>query len=107
MKEMKRINYMVAALLMVAVAACSDDNTTPEFAVDRDAITVEAVGGTETVHLTSGDAWVASTDAAWIAVSPANGRGTTPCKFQIDSALTAEPRRAVVRVENLNTFEKR
>ena len=49
MKEMKRINYMVAALLMVAVAACSDDNTTPELAVDRDQITVEAVGGTETV----------------------------------------------------------
>ncbi len=104
---MKKFYYIAAALLLVTVAACSDDKEATEFATDRDLISVEAVGGTEIVQFTSEDAWVASTDAPWIALSPANGRGSTPCRFEIDSALTAEPRRGVVRVENLKTFEKR
>ncbi len=104
---MKGTKYIVATLLMAAVAACSDDKTAPDFATDRDLIQVEAVGGSEQVVVSSGDAWVASTDQPWITISPANGRGSTPCQFLIDSALTAEPRRGVVRVENLATFEKR
>lgn len=104
---MKGTKYIVATLLMAAVAACSDDKTAPDFATDCDLIQVEAVGGSEQVVVSSGDAWVASTDQPWITISPANGRGSTPCQFLIDSALTAEPRRGVVRVENLATFEKR
>lgn len=104
---MKKFYYIAAALLLVTVAACSDDKGATGFATDRDLISVEAVGGTEIVQFTSEDAWVASTDEPWIALSPANGRGSTPCRFEIDSALTAEPRRGVVRVENLKTFEKR
>ena len=104
---MKRIYYIAAVLLMVAVAACTNDNGTADFKLDRELISVEAIGGTETVQLTSGDAWVASTDEPWIAVSPANGRGTTPCRFVIDSALSATPRRGVVRIENQTTFEQR
>ena len=46
-----------------------------------------------------------STDNTWISVSPANGRGSTPCKIIIDSALTATPRTGVVRINNLSTSD--
>ena len=39
----------------------------------------------------------------WIAVSPANGRGTVECDFVIDSALTDKPREAVVSIRNIAT----
>ena len=104
---MKRIYYIATALLMVAVVACTKDNGTVDFKLDRDVIAVEAIGGTQTVQLSSADAWVASTDEPWITVSPANGRGSTPCRFVIDSALSATPRRGVVRIENQATFEQR
>ena len=39
----------------------------------------------------------------WITVSPANGRGTVECEFIIDSALTAQPRQAVVSIRNIRT----
>ena len=104
---MKEIKYLAATLCLVIAASCSDDHTTPDFTTDRDLIQLPAVGGSEQVLVSSGDAWVASTDQPWITISPANGRGSTPCQFIIDSALTAEPRRGSVRVENLVTFEKR
>lgn len=104
---MKQMKYIAVALLLAAVAACSDDSTTPEFAIDRDQLEIGAVGGSERVLVSSGDEWVASTDHTWITVSPANGRGSTPCQFIIDSALSVEPRRGVVRVENLRTHQKR
>lgn len=104
---MKQMKYIAVALLLAAFVACSDDSTTPEFAIDRDKLEMGAEGGSERVLVSSGDEWVASTDHTWITVSPANGRGSTPCQFIIDSALSVEPRRGIVRVENLRTHFKR
>ncbi len=104
---MKQMKYIAVALLLAAFVACSDDSTTPEFAIDRDKLEMGAEGGSERVLVSSGDEWVASTDHTWITVSPANGRGSTPCQFIIDSALSVEPRRGIVRVENLRTHLKR
>ncbi len=107
MKTMKWTKYLAATLLVLAVAACSNDDTAPDFSLDCDHLTFTATGGSERVMVSAGDEWVATTDTPWITVSPANGRGSTPCHFAIDSALTAEPRRGVVRIENLRTHVSR
>lgn len=103
---MKKIFYII--LVFTALfAACREDNTDLQFSTEGLEIEVEAAGGSVTRTITSTERWIASTDNAWITVSPANGRGTAECKFIIDSALTVTPRRGVVRIQNLATWEEK
>ncbi len=103
---MKQILYTIIASL-VLLCACETDTTDNTFSTEPIALDVEAVGGVITRSITSTERWIASTDNAWITVSPANGRGTTECQFIIDSALTTAPRRGVVRIQNLATWEEK
>ena len=96
-----RITY-ITILAIATLAACTKDKTV-EFGTNRREIAVAAIGGREVVRIASEDEWIASTDRPWITVSPANGRGSAPCTFIIDSALTAEPRSGVVRIQNVAT----
>ena len=98
---MKSRVISIAILAIIALAACSKDSV--EFGANRREIAVKAIGGREVVQISSSAEWIASADKPWITVSPANGRGSTPCTFIIDSALTAEPRSGIVRIENLAT----
>lgn len=103
---MKKIFYII--LVSTALfAACGEDNTDLQFSTEGIEIDVDAAGGSVTRTITSTERWIASTDNAWITVSPANGRGTAECKFIIDSALTVTPRRGVVRIQNLATWEEK
>ncbi len=97
--------YITLAAAVLLAVGCDRGGEQIEFAIDRTQIEVSEVGGTELVQLSSGDDWIASTDNTWITVSPANGRGSTPCKIIIDSALTATPRTGVVRIENTRTWK--
>lgn len=90
----------------VAVS-CHTDNTDQAFTTEGIEFDVEAVGGTVSRTITSSNRWIASTDNAWITVSPANGRGTTECNFIIDSALTTSARRGVVRIQNIDTWHEK
>ena len=101
--NMKR--YIAAVAVMLLAVGCDRGGELIEFEIDRTKIEISEVGGTELVQLSSGDDWIASTDNTWITVSPANGRGSTPCKIIIDSALTASPRTGVVRIENTRTWK--
>lgn len=87
--------------------ACSDDDTSIDFALEKDTIRMTAVGGMEKIKLNVSERWIASTDNPWITILPANGIGTTMCEFRIDSALSVETRRGVVRIQNLETKEER
>ena len=87
--------------------ACSNDNASVDFTLEEETLRMTAVGGTEKVKLNVSERWIASTDNPWITVSPANGVGTTLCEFHIDSALSVESRRGVVRIQNLETKEER
>ena len=98
---MKSRIISITILAIIAFAACTKDSV--EFGTNRREIAVKAIGGREVVQISSSDEWIASADKPWITVSPANGRGTTPCTFIIDSALTAETRSGIVRIENLTT----
>lgn len=102
---MRLKNYILLVFALAAVVSC--DNSEPvDFVLEQNTIKIEAVGGVEKIKLNAADRWIASTDNPWITVSPANGIGTTMCEFHIDSALTAEPRRGVVRIQNLSTNEE-
>ncbi len=99
---MKSKVIYIAILTLATLASCTKDNVV-EFGTNRHKIEVGAIGGKEIVRVASDDEWIASTDKPWITVSPANGRGSTPCTFIIDSALTTEPRSGVVRIQNVTT----
>ena len=96
--------FLAAALIAVGCQTTKNDDTFTTEGIEFD---VEAVGGTVCRTITSSSRWIASTDNAWITVSPANGRGTTECNFIIDSALTTTARRGVVRIQNLDTWEEK
>ena len=107
---MKMRNYiLIMAAMLVAMAACTKSQTV-DFGTDRRTIQVGANGGVEKVQISSDDAWVATvgmqedgTPNPWITVSPANGRGSVTCDIKIDSALTVQPRSAVVTIQNVAT----
>ena len=93
-----------------AVVACTNEPDVVDFKSDISKIEVEADGGVKKVRIQSSDEWVASVGMQsdgkpnpWITVSPANGRGSVECDFIIDSALTAQPREAVVSIRNIRT----
>ena len=93
--------------LAALVCSCERESVDEKFTTEGIEFDVEAVGGTVSRTITSSNRWIASTDNAWITVSPANGRGTTECQFIIDSALTVSPRQGVVRITNLDTWEEK
>lgn len=93
--------------LAALVCSCERESVDEKFSTEGIEFDVEAVGGTVSRTITSSNRWIASTDNAWITVSPANGRGTTECQFIIDSALTVSPRQGVVRITNLDTWEEK
>ncbi len=97
------------AVAALAVVACNDPEVV-DFKSDVNTIEIGADGGVKKVRIQSSDEWVASVGMQsngdpnpWIAVSPANGRGTVECDFVIDSALTDKPREAVVSIRNIAT----
>lgn len=105
-----RYNILVMAVAVIAVVACTNESELIDFKSDVNTIEVEADGGVHKVRIQSSDEWVASVGMQsdgkpnpWITVSPANGRGSVTCDFVIDSALTAQPRQAVVSIRNIRT----
>ena len=103
-----RYNILLVVMVAFAIVACTNDSVV-DFGTDCDKIEVDAVGGIKKVRVSSADEWVASVelDAPWIAVSPANGRGSVTCDFIIDSALMTQERSAKVTIRNLATNSER
>lgn len=101
----KRI--IIFSALSALAAACVRPEPEIEFEVDTDNIKIGAAGGKTSINVSSSGNWVAMTEAPWITVSPANGRGSVECTVSIDSALTVEQRTGNVRIHNLDTDEKK
>lgn len=95
--------YILMATALMALVACKEDEPTLDFGLDRSSLEVGYTGARELVKISSSESWIASTDNPWITISPANGKGSVTCEFLIDSALTAQPRTGVVRIQNLVT----
>ena len=107
---MKKNYILLAAALLIAAVGCVNDKGVVDIGTDVASIEVDAAGGVKKVRIASDDEWTASVGMnengepnPWITISPANGRGSVECDFQIDSALTTEPRSAVVLITNVAT----
>lgn len=95
---MKIRNYIALSVLAAAaLIGCTNDESIT-FGIDSDSFTVEAVGGTKHIKISSSDDWVAAASVPWITVTPANGKGSKECSLIIDSALTNQVRTGVVRI---------
>ena len=104
---MKYRDYILPLFATLLFVGCTSDSTDNSFKPESVAIEIGPEGGIAKQRITSSERWIASTDAPWITVSPANGRGTADCKFIIDSALTDQPRRGVVLIQNLATWQQK
>ena len=93
---MKRsiILFLAAAFAV----ACAEEVKVP-FELDSDEIHVGPEGGMRTIRLSVGEPWTAMTNEPWIAVSPANGKGSEDCLVMIDSTIVNGMRDDVVRIQ--------
>lgn len=93
---MKRsiILFLAAAFAV----ACAEEVKVP-FELDSDEIHVGPEGGMRTIKLSVGEPWTAMTNEPWIAVSPANGKGSEDCQVMIDSTIVNGMRDDVVRIQ--------
>lgn len=93
---MKRsiILFLAAAFAV----ACAEEVKVP-FELDSDEIHVGPEGGMRTIRLSVGEPWTAMTNEPWIAVSPANGKGSEDCQVMIDSTIVNGMRDDVVRIQ--------
>lgn len=96
--NMKKIIY--TALAAICAVACVQPEGI-KFSVDTDTIEMGAAGGVHKINVSSADNWVATTEAPWITVSPANGRGSAECQVIVDSTLITDQREGYVRIQNL------
>lgn len=102
-----KINRIIYAALAMTLAVACVDTPEVEFGVDASTIEIGPAGGVRNINVSSSGNWVVITDAPWISVSPANGRGTVECSVNVDSALVTDSRSAIVRIQNLETGEKK
>ena len=102
---MKTKRYIAILVGMLLLAGCSNEDKKVQFKLDSNLIEIGPEGGTREIKVSSNGYWIATTDAAWITISPANGRGSTTCKILIDSALTEQVRNTTVRIQNQETWE--
>lgn len=87
---------MAAALVM---GSCQNDptDTFVGFESDHSKIEAKAVGGEHKITIRSDKEWTAQTDAPWLMISPANGRGEVTCKIMVDSTLINDMRETNIR----------
>lgn len=103
---MKMIRIIIFFAVAFMAASCVDPNPQIAFGVDADTINIGPSGGVKKINVSSSGDWVAMTEAPWITVSPANGKGSVECSISIDSTLIASQRTGTVRIQNLATEEK-
>ncbi len=103
MKKNFKIYLIAAFAAAVSCAPVSEVN----FEVDQNSIQIGAAGGEKTFKVSSPGSWVAMTESPWITVSPANGSGSQECTLMIDSTLVFGQRKGVVRIQSLDSDEKK
>lgn len=102
---MKYLNIIILLISALASVACMQ---TPEveFGVDTKDFVIGPEGGRLNLKLKSSDRWYATTEAPWITVSPANGRGSVDCVINVDSTFKYDNREAVVFITNQDDSSK-
>lgn len=98
MIAMKKYYISLMAMAMFAVGCTEEESPYKGFESDTTSIeNVAAEGGERSIVIRSEEEWTALSDAPWIMVSPANGRGEVKCIIKVDSSLLNESRSSKVR----------
>lgn len=85
-------------MAMFAVGCTEEESPYKGFESDTTSIeNVAAEGGERSIVIRSEEEWTAQSDAPWIMISPANGRGEVKCMIKVDSSLLNESRSSKVR----------
>lgn len=99
MNMKKGYMMILAALLLTAGVACSDDEVVlfePGLTLNR--MELEPVGGMGKVRVNIAGRWAVSCGESWLQVTPANGNGPTDCIIKVDTTILAnEERKASVQ----------
>ena len=77
---MKLKSLLCGMLVMAAAVACQKEDLIPELTLDKTSVSVEAAGGKVEFSVTSNVAWTAVSDASWVTIEPASGKGGAPVK---------------------------
>lgn len=94
---MKRLYILLSAAALLIGGCQKDINPSIEgFESDSSTIEAKATGGEHTITIRSDKAWSVQTDAPWLMISPANGRGEVECRVKIDSTLINDSRTATI-----------
>ena len=94
---MKKINIILSILCFMALS-CQRVPEVP-FDVDVREMEIGPDGGTRTFSIKSPTGWIATTEAPWIAISPANGTSSSECTIVVDSSLTFTSREDIVKIK--------
>lgn len=105
---MKNMIYRMILLASAAAAVLACNTTQPvDFELDASLIEIGPEGGVRNINISSEDKWIATVQAPWVTVSPANGVGSVECQIIIDSALAVTSRETIVRIENQVTSDRK
>lgn len=106
MTTMKKYNILF--LISLLLFSCKEQTPTIDgFEADISSIEADAHGGTYSITIRSNDEWHARTDAPWVMMSPANGRGEVKCTIKIDSTLQEDVRNTVLYITPVTAIEAR
>lgn len=88
----------ICSMLTLLGIGCTNDSTQIEgFSADISTIEAKAEGGEYGMAIRSAKEWTAVSDAPWVMISPANGRGEVKCTIKIDSTLVNDVRTTDIR----------
>lgn len=97
MRYIKQIGFVLLAAGALATSCDNNNEGSVQFGPDKQTLTVGPEGSTESVKIAASESWLASTDQAWILISPANGDTSRECKIRIDSTYQDVTRSGEVR----------
>lgn len=98
--------YYISILALLLLAACVEQAPSIEgFEADLSTIDAEAHGGSYCITIRSEDEWYARTDAPWVMMSPANGRGEVKCTIKVDSTLEYDVRNTTLFITSTSAIE--
>ncbi len=96
----KRSIFLV--ILLVIFSSCKDEITEIEvpFEIEKNEMTVANIGVAESFKITAPGRWTASTENAWIKLTPANGDGTVECDIVVDASVLNESRNGTLVISS-------
>ena len=98
--------YYISILALLLLAACVEQAPSIEgFEADLSTIDAEAHGGSYCITIRSEDEWYARTEAPWVMMSPANGRGEVKCTIKVDSTLEYDVRNTTLFITSTSAIE--